>query len=549
MPFRRSVAVGRPVFVWLLLLASAFPAFSQTTTRSQNDPRPVARAALREGEVTIDGRLDDAAWAKATPITELTQSSPDEGKPPSQRTELRILFDAGAIYIGARMFDSLGARGVRSVLARRDQVMNGDNNITSDHIAVVFDTFRDKNSRTWFELNPDGVKGDHQNGDPSYDPVWEGATKIDSVGWTAEFRIPYSQLRFSRATDQVWGMQIWREVNRRNEQDMWAFWRSNEYGGPAYFGTLEGIKVASRPRQVELVPYATTRSKLERARPGDPYHSTNEMLYRAGGDVKVNLTSNLTLDGTVNPDFGQVEVAPAVVNLSVFETTFSEKCPFFVSNSQYFSTGGLSCYFCSNVSSLNFIYTQRIGRSPQLAGLLSGKSDFMDASEATTILGAGKVTGRTSSGLTVGLMDAVTNREEARFRPVGLTADETEEIEPLTNYFIGRLRKDYRGGATRIGAIGTMVNRALTNPDEVARLRSNAQNVGLDLDHHWAKRAYSLNIQTALTHIGGDTASITRAQTASARYYQRPGRNETTDGLFSTAFDPTRRSLYGYGFY
>jgi len=549
MPFRRSVAVGRPAFVSVLLLASAFPAFGQTTTRSQNDPRPVARAAIREGEVTIDGRLDDAAWAKATPITELTQSSPDESKPPSQRTEVRILYDAGAIYIGARMFDSLGAKGVRSVLARRDQVMNGDNNITSDHIAFVFDTFRDKNSRTWFELNPDGVKGDHQNGDASYDPVWEGASKIDSLGWTAEFRIPFSQLRFSREADQTWGMQIWRTIDRRNEQDMWAFWRNNEYGGPAYFGTLEGIRVSAQPRQMEIVPYATTRSKLERVHPGDPYHSNTEMTYRAGGDVKFNLTSNLTLDGTVNPDFGQVEVDPAVVNLSVFETTFNEKRPFFVSNSQYFSTGGFSCYFCSNVSSLSLIYTRRIGRSPQLASLLSGQSDFMEASDATTILGAGKVTGRTSSGITVGVMDAVTNREKATFRPIGSTLDETREIEPLTNYFIGRLRKDYRAGQTRIGTITTMVNRDLTNPDEVARLRSNAQAVGLDLDHHWSSSAYTLNIQSALTHIGGDTAAIRRAQTASPRYFQRPGRTETTDGLFSTNFDPTRRNLYGYGFY
>ena len=448
------------------------------------------------------------------------------------------------------MFDSLGAKGVRSALARRDQVMNGDNNLTSDKIAFVFDTFRDKNSRTWFELNPDGVKGDHQNGDASYDPVWEGATRIDSLGWTAEFRIPFSQLRFSRAPEQVWGMQIWRTIDRRNEQDMWAFWRSNEYGGPAYFGTLEGIKVSSQPRQMELVPYATTRSKLEKPRAGDPYHSTNDMNYRVGGDLKVNLTSNLTLDATVNPDFGQVEVDPAVVNLSVFETTFSEKRPFFVSNSQYFSTGGFSCFFCSNVSSLSLIYTRRIGRSPQLAGLVSGHSDFMEAADATTILGAGKVTGRTSNGITVGVMDAVTDREDARFRPVGgTTLDESMEVEPLANYFIGRLRKDFRGGATRVGTITTMVNRSLTNPDEVALLRSNAQAFGLDLDHHWANRAYSFNVQTALTHIGGDTAAIRSAQFSSARYYQRPGRTETSDGLFSTEFDPNRRNLYGYGFY
>jgi hypothetical protein len=547
---RQSVPILRfaPVCA-LLSFAFATSSAAQQTTRSQNDPRPVAQATLRQGEVSIDGRLDDAAWAAAKPITELIQAVPDEAKPASQKTEIRILYDANAIYIGARMFDSLGAKGVRSALARRDQVMNGDNSLTSDKISFVFDTFRDKNSRSWFELNPDGVKGDHQNGDPSYDPVWEGATKIDSLGWTAEFRIPLSQLRFSRATDQIWGMQIWRTVDRRNEQDMWAFWRSNEYGGPAYFGTLEGIKVASQPRQMELVPYLTTRSKLEKPRLGDPYHSSNDMNYRAGGDLKVNLTSNLTLDATVNPDFGQVEVDPASVNLSVFETTFSEKRPFFVSNSQYFSTGGFSCYFCSNVSSLSLIYTRRIGRSPQLSGLVSGESDFMDAAEATTILGAGKVTGRTSKGITVGVLDALTNRERATFRPIGGTEDETLEVEPLTNYFIGRLQKDFRGGATRLGTITTMVNRSLSNPDETARLRSNAQAFGLDLDHHWANREYSFNVQSALTHIGGDTSAIRLAQTSSARYYQRPGRGETTDGLFSTEFDPNRRNLYGYGFY
>src|ERR1700719_1698801 len=246
MPARRSIAVLRSA-LRCSLLAFSFPfpfaIAAQQTTRSQNDPRPVAHATLRQGEITIDGRLDESAWAAATPITELVQSVPDEGKPPSQKTELRILYDASAIYIGARMFDSLGAKGVRSVLARRDQIMDGVNNLTSDRISLVFDTFRDKNSRTWFELNPAGVKGDHQNGDDSYDPVWEGATSIDSLGWTAEFRIPFSQLRFSRDAHQIWGMQIWRTIDRRNEYDMWAFWRNNEYGGPAYFGTLEGIKV------------------------------------------------------------------------------------------------------------------------------------------------------------------------------------------------------------------------------------------------------------------------------------------------------------------
>ncbi len=312
---------------FLLLALSAPFLGAQQTTLSQNDPRPVAQASERRGEIVVDGALGDAAWSGATPITRFVQQRPDEGKDPSQRTEVRILYDEAAIYIGARMYDSLGEKGVRAVLTRRDQLVSGGNSLTSDRFSVVFDTFRDKNGRTWFDLNPLGVKGDHQNGDTSYDPVWEGSSKIDSLGWTAEMRIPYSQLRFSRDSAQVWGMQISRTIDRRNELDMWAFWRNNEFGGPAYFGTLTGITVTSQPRQVEIVPYLTTRAKSERARLGDPFHSNTELTSRVGGDVKVNLTSNLTLDATVNPDFGQVEVDPAVVNLSVFETTFSEKRP------------------------------------------------------------------------------------------------------------------------------------------------------------------------------------------------------------------------------
>jgi hypothetical protein len=523
-------------------------AYAQATTKSQSDPRPSAHAAKRSGDISIDGKIDEAAWAAATPIGELTQSYPNEGKAPSEKTEIRILYDESAIYIAARMFDSMGPKGVKAVLTRRDALLNGGN-LTSDNIAFVFDTFRDKNSRNWFQLNPLGVKGDHKDGDTSYDPVWEGASHIDSLGWTAEFRIPYSQLRFSRATEQIWGMQVWRTTDRLNEQDMWAFWRSNEYGGPAYFGTVDGITVASQPRQIEIVPYVTSRATMERVASNDPYHSDRQGLARAGGDAKLNITSNLTLDATVNPDFGQVEVDPASVNLSVFETTFSEKRPFFVSNSQYFSNGGFSCYFCDNVSSLNLIYTRRIGRSPQLAGLVGSRAQFMDATDATSILGAAKITGRTAGGLTVGLLDAVTNRETARYRLPGDATDLSQEVEPLANYFIGRVRKDFRGGSTRIGAISTLVNRSLSNDDEVQRLRSRAGAVGFDIDHHWSNRAYVFNLQTALTNIAGDTAAIRRAQQSSARYYQRVGRGETTDGIFDTKFDPTRTTLSGYGVY
>ena len=196
-----------PLAFALAVSAGANIASAQQTTRSQADPRPVAQGARREGGVSVDGRLDETAWSRATPITELIQSSPNEGQPASEKTELRILYDEGAIYVGARMFDSMGEKGVRAVLTRRDQLLS-DGSLTSDKIALVFDPFHDKNTRVWFELNPLGVKGDHANDDTSFDPVWEGATSIDSLGWVAEFRIPFSQLRFSRDSSQIWGMQV-----------------------------------------------------------------------------------------------------------------------------------------------------------------------------------------------------------------------------------------------------------------------------------------------------------------------------------------------------
>ena len=307
-----------------LLAIGASEGAAQQTTRSQNDPRPVARAAEVQGSISIDGKLLEAAWNAATPVTEMIQSSPNEGQPATQRTEIRILYDESAVYVGARMFDSMGRNGVRGILTRRDQQLT-DGSLTSDKFAVAFDPYRDKNTRMYFELNPLGVKGDDANNDTSFDPVWEGATSIDSLGWIAEFRIPFSQLRFSRDSAQVWGLQFRRVVDRLNEVTMWAFWRSNEFGGPGYFGSLEGMTLKSQPRQIEIVPYVTSRAILQQAPAGNPYRSDREADYRAGADIKVNLTSNLTLDATVNPDFGQVEVDPAVVNLSVFETTFSEK--------------------------------------------------------------------------------------------------------------------------------------------------------------------------------------------------------------------------------
>ena len=539
-------------FALSLILVPALGARAQTTTASttpasQADPRPTSRATPRRGAVTIDGRLDDDGWKGAEVISDFHQQVPDEGKAPTERTEVRVLFDADAVYVGARMYDTAGAAGIRRLLVRRDQLLN---DVASDKIALVLDPYHDRQTRVWFELNPLGVKGDHLNGDSSFDPIWEGAATVDSLGWTAEFRIPLSQLRFPRDSVQSWGFQIWRTIARRNEQDMWAFWRLNESGGPGYFGTITGLTLPAQPRQLELLPYVVGKSDFRQVDPRNPFRGSSESKVRVGGDLKYLISSNLTLDATVNPDFGQVEVDPAVLNLSAFETTFQEKRPFFVANSGAFSFGGLNCFFCSNVSSLNVFYSRRIGRSPQLGNLVSNAS-YVDMPDASTILGAGKITGRTKGGLQVALLEALTNKVTARY-----VADTTpgspvleRELEPLTNYFVGRLRQDFRRGDTRVGMITTLTNRSMGDTAEIARLRGRAALIGTDVLHYWNNRTYSFWGQAAITDVRGDTAALRRTQWTSAHYFQRPDRTTTSDGLFDVSYNPARTSLQGYGFY
>jgi hypothetical protein len=527
------------------LATISIPSAAQTSSGpSQNDPRPRAVASAKKGQIVIDGRIDESAWAEARPITEFLQRGPDEGKPATQRTEIRILFDESAIYVGARMYDSLGAAGVRTQLARRDQLLNDD---ASDNLEILFDPFRDRSTRLGFLLNPSSVKGDHTSGDATFDPVWEGTARIDSLGWTAEMRIPLSQLRFPRDPVQTWGLQIWRTVARRKEYALWAFFRQTESGGASAFGTLEELKLGEQRRQVEIMPYAVSRLHSQRVASGNPYRNTNDPSVRVGGDVKYILTPSLTLDATVNPDFGQVEVDPAVVNLSVFETSFAEKRPFFVANSSAYSFGSFSCYTCSNVSSLSVFYSRRIGRAPQLG--VPGIAAFSDMPENSTILGAAKITGRTKNGYQIGLLEAVTNRAEARFHPVGDVGERTQEVEPLTNYFVGRLRKDLRKGDTRIGAVTTLVNRFSDDTLVLSRLRSRAAVGGVDIEHYWKQRRYRFSSQFAVSSVAGDTGAMRRTQQSSTHYFHRPDRELRSDGLFDVSWDPNRTSLQGYGWY
>jgi Domain of unknown function (DUF5916) len=453
------------------------------------------------------------------------------------------------------MYDSLGPRGIRAPLARRDQLLdsNGNNgsfnSLTTDKLIVILDPYHNHIDQAWFEINPAGVRGDQFNGDPSWDPIWQAATSVDSLGWSAELRIPYSQLRFSRDSLQTWGMQVWRYTDRLNEQDMWSFRRKSESGGPMYFGSLGGLVIGPQPHQLEILPYVESRRQYKYALPGDPYHKSSYGRMSAGADMKYLLTSSLALDATVNPDFGQVEVDPATINLSAYETYYSEKRPFFVAGSSAFDFGNFSCNFCSNTSSLDIFYSRRIGRPPQLNAYVGNIADFADTPDNTTILGAAKITGRTKGGYTLGVLDALTNRETARYIPPGGSSERSQEVEPLSNYFVGRIKRDLNQGATTIGGALTSTLRQLNDTILADRLRRRAEAGGIDFNHTWHQRQYSWIGSVLVSDVGGTSSAIDLTERSSAHYFQRPDRRTTSDGIFNTRYDPSATALQGYGFY
>ncbi|MBW7932979.1 MAG: carbohydrate binding family 9 domain-containing protein [Gemmatimonadaceae bacterium] len=519
-------------------------------------PLPSAVAVHRAAPVVVDGRLDEAAWSAATPITAFRQYQPVEGAAATLATEIRVLYDDRALYIGARLADPQGRAGIRAPRARRDQLLDGSgdngafNSLTSDKLVIELDPYHNHIDDVLFEVNPAGVRGEAFNGDDSWDPVWEVATNVDDGGWTAEMRIPYSQLRFSREAVQEWGLQIWRYVDRLNERDMWSFRRQNENGGPMFFGHLAGIVPGAQPRHLEVVPYVVGKSTHGRVAAGDPFHSSSDQRANIGSDLKYLLTTNLTLDATINPDFGQVEVDPSVLNLSASETYYDEKRPFFVAGSSAFAFGGMSCYFCDNSSSLSAFYTRRIGRPPQLAGYASGQGTYADIPDNTTILGAAKITGRTSNGYSVGILNALTDQETARFRSAAPGSEGQQMVEPLTNYFVGRVKKELRAGASSIGGILTSTLRRLGDDTAASdRLRSRASAVGLDWRHTWDHRRYRWMGTLIASDVGGSAEAITATQRSSVHYFQRPDRDVIDRGFFDTRYDPNATTMRGWGMY
>ena len=482
------------------LAALAAPAAAQQTA-----PEPPQAAATRTTQsIRVDGSLDDAAWAAATPITEFRQLDPQEGQPATERTEVRVLYDDQALYIGARLHDR---QGVRSRLGRRDMGMSA-----SDWLTVILDTNHDHRTAVGFEVNPSGVRRDQTRAgdgseDDSWDPVWEAETSVSDSGWTAEMRIPFSQMRFSGAPVQTWGMQVERQIARNQEFSVWSFTPRDQPGGIPRFGHLAGLERIPTGKRLEVMPYAVTRAEnVERG--ANPFRDDREYGMDAGVDLKYRVTSNLTLDATVNPDFGQVEVDPAVVNLTAFETQFEERRPFFVEGAEIFRFGG-------DGTNLAF-YSRRIGRQPTLIP----QTQARDVPDATRILGAVKLSGRTQGGWSIGVLDAVTRREEARFLVAG--EEERWTAEPLTNFFVARARRESRAGQTALGGFVGAVNRNLDTDLLSASMRSSAYSGGVDLFHQWAQRNWTLNGFLAGSHVRGDEPALIGTQRLPYHYFQRP---------------------------
>ena len=503
--------------------------------RHSNGRVPPIAHAIRAtaGSPRIDGRLDDPVWSLARPVTGFTQREPLDGQPATESTVVRVAYDNDAIYIGARMYDSEPAR-IAAQLGRRDNISQ------SDLFEVDFDSYHDHQTSFQFYTNPLGVKRDlvastdFSGGDTGWDPVWDVATQRDSLGWTAEFRIPLSQLRFPNSPSQVWGVGFYRYIQRKAEEDWWSYISQTDNGYASNFGHLFGLENLPQPRRLEVLPYAAgLEERLSSGSAGNPFNDGSREVGRVGLDLKYGLTSNLTLNATVNPDFGQVEADPAEVNLTAYETYFSERRPFFVEGADIFratSPGGIQ------VNGPQFLYSRRIGRSPQGSAEYRGASAYTNEPTSTTILGATKLSGRTAGGWSVGLLEAVTAREYATVDSAGTRF--RDQVEPLTNYAVVRAKRDFGNGASTLGLTGTAVNRRLDGT-RLDFLRSSAYTGGVDFGHRFNRNRYSVFAALAYSYIRGDTLAIQAAQRSSARYYQRPDADYVE-------YDPTRTSLFGW---
>ena len=494
----------------LLGLALSLQVSQQVPTRADagpSTPLPIgaptdtgAIAVRADVSPVIDGKDDDQAWRAAPVITRFKQWSPTEGKEPRFRTEAKVVYDAANLYVYVRAFDPHPDSIIR-LLERRDTFT------PSDMITIFVDSYHDRRTGYEFGVNAAGVKidaaiYDDRNEDPAWDAVWDVATRIDSLGWTAEYRIPLSQLRYGAGRTHTFGFAINRDIYRYAERGSWPSFSQSKAGLVSQFGALEGLDDLESPRRLEAMPYVVTKNASRIINNS----FTQRSNVTVGGDLKYRVAPNLTLDATVNPDFGQVEADPAVLNLTAYESFFDERRPFFVAGRGLFrfdlSCSGFNC------GGEGLYYSRRIGRTPELAGTYG---DTVPP-QPTTILGAAKLLGRFQRGLTLGVLDAATQRAAS-------PGDTT--FEPATNFAVVRATQDLRGGKSTIGAILTAVNRNLDSWSS-PYLPSSAYVGAVDFRHRFLQNTYEISGSLDESRVQGSRATILATQTNAVHYYQRP---------------------------
>lgn len=508
------------VFSSLTLAMVTAQAVQPLPSASSSDSATTTVIARRTDQPpAIDGRNDDPIWRDAPRVSDFLQFDPNEGVAPSFPTEFQVAYDERSLYVYVRAYDP-HPDSIMRALSRRDA--RGP----SDQIIVMIDSYNDQRTGFEFAVNPDGVKRDYAiyndtDEDGSWNAVWHVATVVDSLGWAAEFRIPLSQLRYPDAAEHHFGFAVWRDIERYRERASWPAYSRNRHGFASQFGTLTGLTGLTGSRSIELTPYTVAKNET-RARAVGGFERAQALTL--GADLKLRMTPNVTLDATVNPDFGQVESDPAVLNLSAFETFLSERRPFFVEGTGLYRFA-LNCYIvvdCSTNEGL--FYSRRIGRAP----VLRDRYGDPTTPTATPIAAAAKLTGRTRSGLSFGVLNAVTQR-------VGGLDDAT--AEPRTNHAVVSAEQDLRDGQAGVRLIATAVNRSLDASTQPF-LHESAYAAGLSGRTRLFGGNYELAGSIAASRVAGDAEAIARTQRGAVHYYQQPDAD--------LAFDPSRTSLSGH---
>ncbi|MBW1294698.1 DUF5916 domain-containing protein [Aquimarina litoralis] len=536
--------------VLVLLLFTLFSNAQDSTTVKK---RIYTTKPLNGSEApTINGLIDESSWDLVEWSGDFIENEPDENTPPSQQTKFKILYDQKYLYIAYRCYDTEPDK-IEKRLSRRD-------GFAGDWVEINLDSYHDKRTGFSFTITAAGVKGDEfisnngNNWDGSWNPIWYTATNIDDEGWTAEVKIPLSQLKFGKSKEQIWGLQVNRRFFRKEERSVWQRIPQDAPGWVSEFGELHGLIDIEPQKQLEIQPFAVAQYDTFPAEDGNPFRDGDDFKLNGGLDAKIGITNDLTIDLTVNPDFGQVEADPAAIALDGFQIFFREQRPFFVENKNIFD------YRFANGFD-NVFYSRRIGRSPQGSiGSSPVNTEFVDRPNNTTILGAAKFSGKTKDGWSIGILESVTQREIAKIEDADGNRRETI-VEPLTNYFVGRAQKDFNDRNTYIGGIFTATNRNLgdilnidyDNPDtdetsELTDLRENNLNFlrkaaysgGIDFRHNWKDRKYFIEGNFVTSHVEGSKEAIEATQNELTHLFQRVDADHVE-------VDPNRTSLTGTG--